>query len=216
MVDTIQTEYVDTIITTHVTLWPVYDTLFTDTFCVGDTNPVSDLIFDTAGYFADEYQHINQWGCDSVIRYSFIVYPSPDDTTWIDLPVGSIFKEILITQDAVLTWHDTTANGCPLQQTDIINVVLTGTNEDQDLAPFVIYPNPFTNQLLIQGKMGDEQLPAFSILDALGRPLAGNESFIRESGNVFRCDVSRFATGVYILQIKVDSRKLTYLVFKME
>ena len=216
LVDTIQTEYSDTIITTHVTLWPVYDILYADTFCVGDTNPLSDLIFDTAGSYTDEYQHVNQWGCNSILHYSFIVYPSPDDTTWIDLPVGSIFKEILITQDTVLTWHDTTANGCPLQQTDIISVVVTGTNEDPDLTPFVIYPNPFTNQLLIQGEKSDEQLPAFSIMDALGRTLLGNESFIRESGNVFRCDVSRFAGGVYILEIKVDSRKQTYLVFKME
>ncbi|MEN6352914.1 MAG: T9SS type A sorting domain-containing protein [Bacteroidales bacterium] len=112
---------------------------------------------------------------------------------------GSILGAI--NQDYTPTKNDNyyvivTVNGCASDISNIINVVLTGIELTGKDMPVKVYPNPVTNELIIE-KIGNTETIKFEILNSSGQKVfRGNlveKTFVQTSG---------FSSGVYIIKIE--------------
>lgn len=216
LVDTIHNSFTDTIIFNSVHVLPVFDSLHRAEFCQGDINPLTGLIFPDEGEYLTAYESINQWGCDSINRYQFIVHASVDDSLWLDLPWGSEYENMILTEDTVFVREDTTKLGCPSRQTYVINVLTTGTSSDKDLNQFRIYPNPFSNKLWIQVPSKSGIIPIIYLYDIHGKKIIQNIELKEASENIFYLETKGLSEGVYILQIKSEDNVQVYPIIKID
>jgi hypothetical protein len=89
-----------------------------------------------------------------------------------------------------------TLNGCNSNSSNTINVVLTRIESPEKTQIIKVYPNPFTNELIIE-KMGNTINTKFEILNSLGQ--------IIFKGNFLEKTVvqtSNFSYGMYIIKIE--------------
>ena len=77
-----------------------------------------------------------------------------------------------------------------------INFVLTGVEQSELSKTINIYPNPVSNELIIEMK-GNNKKTDFEILNSIGQVVF--------SGNLFQkttVNTSKFTSGVYLIKIK--------------
>jgi endonuclease I len=89
-----------------------------------------------------------------------------------------------------------TLNGCSSEPSETINVVYTGLEPGNTLATLRVFPNPVTNDFMMELK-GNTQTTRYSIMNSVGSViLEGN--FVEST----RVNTSGFGPGMYIVRIE--------------
>jgi len=123
---------------------------------------------------------------------------APGDNQWYTMS-GLIFGAV--NNDYTVTKEDNyyvivTVNGCASDKSNIIYVTLTEIEPTGKAMPVKVYPNPVTNELIIE-KAGNTKTIKFDIINSLGQTVfRGN---LVEKTYV---QTSDFSSGVYIIKLE--------------
>ncbi|MGB3197918.1 MAG: T9SS type A sorting domain-containing protein, partial [Saprospiraceae bacterium] len=83
---------------------------------------------------------------------------------------------------------------------------------DQNL-PIVIYPNPVTNELIIENSSenGLHQNPHYQIVDINSKLI--NQGIVQEGKN--KIDMSRNSNGIYFVKLFLNNKLSVYKILKL-
>jgi len=204
--------------TLHLTISPVLYAEVEETICENDLpyhyiNGQIDTTFgtNTPSYSNYNFQLLTQGGCDSIVTLNLTILTYPevyiegdtlitqgesttlsveDNPHWSYLwSTGDTTSSITITPSETTPYSVTVSNG-PCQGTAEITVTVTTGVHQHPLQEIVLYPNPTTGMIHIQG--GD-------IISVQLTDIAGQLVAVYEKQNVL--DLSHLAAGVYNLRI---------------
>ena len=158
----------------------------------------------------------NAAGCDSIVTLHLTVNESVTIEFYLtisedDLPYtyGDTTFEPGSVQTGDYTFYLTSETGC-----DSIIVlhltVLTGIDEHLMTTTMNVYPNPTTDKINIQlsrnnGQMGTAEIQVF---DVYGKLLETVETVIENSLQTVQIDLSRYASGVYLIKAVTNGNVL--------
>ena len=113
-----------------------------------------------------------------------------------------------------LTYTYTDAHGCiGMDTANVVVTICTGI-ENTEAAQLTVYPNPFTDALVINTN-GNYEKGVAVIMDATGRKISSTE-FAAGAVNV-QLNTSTLASGAYLLNIIVDGKSVANKkLFRME
>ena len=134
---------------------------------------------------------------------------TPTNPQWSYLwSTGATTSSITVSPTETTTYYVTVTNGpCELSSWETVNVTPTGVNE-WDNGIVSLYPNPTTGTVIVElGTDVTGKNIEIQIFDIYGRMLdATNPSDARSaSPQTVEIDLSRYATGVYMLKVVKDS-----------
>ncbi len=190
--------------TPHIVLHPI--------ICGEDVFSVGPHDYTISGTYYDTLQ--TSFGCDSTIITHLIVNPLPttpiitqtNDTLTSTSPFGNQWYNqngILVgdtNQSLTLTVNGdyyviVTLNGCVSDTSNVLHVTNVGIGENDKKSNFNIYPNPVTNELIIEAK-GNKEKIEFEILNSLGQVVFKGsliEKIVVQTKN--------FAQGMYVVKL---------------
>ena len=105
-------EYLDTTLTTSISIRPTYDTTITALVCHGEIYTDNGFNANETGIYVDTLQTI--YGCDSIVRLNLIVAPVYNDTITAYICEGEIYDQngFHVEQDTIITQELQTIYGC--------------------------------------------------------------------------------------------------------
>ncbi|MEI8203242.1 MAG: T9SS type A sorting domain-containing protein, partial [Bacteroidota bacterium] len=219
-IDTLATSLgCDSILTIHLTVQQKQQVSLNPTICVGDTFNVGIHYYTTTGAYTDTI--VTAIGCDSIVQTNLIVYPIPP--TPVISQIGNVLTSnamvgnqwynqfgIIVgatnqTYTAAIDgdYYDiVTLNGCISDTSNIrhvmifiIHVVNTGVEENENNNGISIYPNPVSDELIIEAK-GNWDKIEFEIMNSIGQVVfKGN--FVEETV----VQTKNFAQGMYMIKL---------------
>ena len=197
-------------------------TLTVNTATEGDTSATVCGSFDWYSYTglteSGDYTHTmtNAAGCDSVVTLHLTVNESVTIELYLtisedDLPYtyGDTTFEPGSVQTGDYTFYLTSETGC-----DSIIVlhltVLTGIDEHLMTTTMNVYPNPTTDKINIQLSRNNEQMGTaeIQVFDVYGKLLETVETVIANSLQTVQIDLSRYASGVYLIKAVANGNVL--------
>ena len=190
--------------TLHLTVTPVYNIPVSHEMCQGESFNFHGTTLTTAGTYVDTLQTVS--GCDSVVTLVLTVHP----TYTVDVYDTAMLEHEYVFGDFTLTPHDTgvytydfqysTVEGCD----SLVHLILLVKNNDGVTSPALpdveVYPNPAHTLLNIKG----EGMRQILIYNADGKLVFTKES---DGADLQQVDVSRYASGHYLVKIVFDNRK---------
>lgn len=124
--------------------------------------------------------------------------PIPGATENIYKPAEDGLYYCLVTND----------DGCVSDTSNVVEVVLTVVDENGDQG-FRIFPNPFTNELIIDGELS--KISSIKIY-----PLLGHMTELKTKNGTFYTDTNDYSTGLYVLVIFTNAgERFTYKLVKI-
>lgn len=107
-----ETEYLDTILTTLLSIHSSYDTTINASICAGDTYNDNGFNESKTGIYIDSLQAID--GCDSIIRLNLTVHPTYNDTIFATICEGEVYDYFGFYEEetTITTKHFQTTFGC--------------------------------------------------------------------------------------------------------
>ena len=102
------------------------------------------------------------------------------------------------------------SDGCENSTSEIIVIETSGLYQENINNQLSIYPNPIEKTVLVT-LLGNDKLKSIQVYDALGRSVLNYNGI---KGNKQSINLASFDTGVYIVELKTDSRTLTRRVIK--
>jgi len=115
-----------------------------------------------------------------------------------------------------ITWpggnHQTVYDIDINQTIEVLEEVVTSTEEERLLFNFTIAPNPFSNDLTVSYSLPQSQRVSFQLIDVLGRPVYNQALQLQAAGShqiaLTRADFSG-NTGVYLGLLQIDGKLFT-------
>jgi len=108
-----------------------------------------------------------------------------------------------------------TVAGCNSNSSNIINVVVTGFENESFVQSGSIYPNPVKNELTIFLQDKSAKKITVEISNQLGQPVL-IQSIDKSVNGLAHLDVSLLSSGIYYLQIKADTFSSSHKFVKQE
>ncbi len=106
----------------------------------------------------------------------------------------------------IIRYTYTDGNGCAASSTEVISIVVcTGIDDWQADAPVRLYPNPVSNELIVECSLIATQQITATIYDASGKQV--NVSGVTE-GSRLKLNTTSLPAGTYTLQLKEQQRSL--------
>jgi len=195
-----------------VTVNPIQIVTIQLAICEGDSVFINDAYRFTSGQYADTLTGITS--CDSIRITDLTVNPIPATPVISQnnnsLESNAIAGNQWYNQNGLIndsTNQDyspsqtgdyfviVTENNCSSDTSNVIHFIYTGINSVVNENNFIIYPNPVSNQLILEYS-GNTSNISFDILNALGQVVfTGN---LQEKTVV---QTSNFASGVYLVKL---------------
>lgn len=218
----------DSILTLSLTVNPSYNESVTIRLCDNEFPYVwRDTVF-MDGTMSGNYvfQRNSQYGCDSMVTLTLFVYPQPfvqilgnthismgDTTTLLAQGTAncSYHWNTGETGNSITVWPDTTTEyevtivsnsgiGCSNTASVIVIVDDTSSLADVDLTgKITVYPNPTDGQVNVRSEQ--TLINELYIYDMMGRQIRR----LRVDALNTTFDLRDFATGTYILQLKMEN-----------
>jgi hypothetical protein len=212
----------DSIVTTHLTVYPVYEMEEEVTICEGD----SYKGWTEPGTYTENL--VSVFGCDSTVVTHLSVSPLPAtpvlsqnaDTliasgegvfAWYfedNLIEGANASEYVVEESGNYSATITNAQGCVSPVSESLYVVKTAVR-GTELSTLKVYPNPTTGKVTIEGIefTGKTML---SVTDNLGRELFKREVYSTHA----EIDLAGFAPGIYNITVVQGSHRAGFQVVK--
>jgi subtilisin-like proprotein convertase family protein len=180
--------------------------------CFGDTYEVAGMTYDSTGTYYNVFT--NSAGCDSILITN-LTEAAPVNTgtstagititadeavatsyQWVNCNTGysaisgetnQSFTPVANGQYAVIV----TLGSCA-DTSACVNINTVGIAENQNAYPFMVNPNPATNQIIVSTAMAQE----ITLLDAAGGLVM--KIMLREGDNTI--DISRLPSGLYLIR----------------
>jgi hypothetical protein len=203
----------DSIYTLNLTVNPVYSFREDHSICDGETYNWQGTDYTTAGTYTADYTSIN--GCDSIYTLNLTfntvdvsvtinnaeITANASGATYQWFDCNNAFASV---QGAILQSYTATESGnyavlvtqgsCS-DTSDCVQITNVGI-ASFSMEGIAIYPNPVSNELIIEIKENKEQTD-FEILNSTGQ--------VVYSGNIIQktaVNTSKFSSGVYLIKIK--------------
>ena len=185
--------------------------------CIGEPSPLMGSYYETPGTFTEEVILQNQFGCDSLLIGSITVHP--DEMIEVDTQVafGTVYNNILLTQDTVLISVDTTAFGCILEIVENIIVGPTTTNDLNQLVGLDVYPNPVFDWLAINLELSEDHALDLVVYDVLGGQVAAlaHEKWFSAGKYVLQFETQEWPEGPLILMVQSERKNAYWKLIKL-
>ncbi len=216
--DTLQSSFgCDSMITTNLTVLPQQLVNLYPVLCQGQTFTVGFHIYSTTGTYCDSL--LTSFGCDSIIITHLIVLPTPLTPTvsqsnnvlssnittgnqWYNqngLMIGDTNQTLILTTNGDY-YVIVTQNACVSDTSNVLHITNVGIEENKNHISINIYPNPVTNELIIEA-IGNNEKIEFEILSSIGK-LIFKGSLIEKT----IVQTKNFAQGMYM--VKIANEKL--------
>jgi hypothetical protein len=152
----------------------------------------------------------NQTFCSSEIVGYIAVIPSGPSIIWYDAPTGgNVVPDATAIVSGTTYYASQTINGCESTVRTPVTMTLGGCLGNQEFENNVIklYPNPVIDELTISST---ETMSKIEVVNMLGQVIFTNNVNEMETN----IDMSRFATGTYIIRVLVDTKVEIFKVLK--
>ncbi|HRC33553.1 MAG TPA: T9SS type A sorting domain-containing protein, partial [Bacteroidia bacterium] len=200
----------DSIITTVVTVNPIYYSISDISICTGDSIFIGGAWQNVQGNYYDIFS--TKLGCDSIFETALNINPVFNFTDTITILLGdSVFAGgAWQTTAGVYTDYYITQNSCDSIVTTVLNVV-TGIAEYLSSTFINIKPNP-GNGIFTIIFTSSEIKPSQLLI----KNIQGQQLFIDViiSNQAKLIDITSLANGVYILQVNTLTRSYYYKLIK--
>ena len=152
----------------------------------------------------------NQTFCASEIVGYIAVIPSGPSIIWYDAPTGgNVVPDNTVIVSGTTYYASQTINGCESTVRTPVTMTLGGCLGIRDFETNVIqlYPNPVLDSLTISST---ENMSSIEVVNMLGQVIFANKINEIET----QVDMSRYATGTYIIRVMVDTKVEIFKVIK--
>lgn len=152
----------------------------------------------------------NQTFCASEIVGYIAVIPSGPSIIWYDAPTGgNVVTDNTTIVSGTTYYASQTINGCESTVRTPVTMTLGGCLGNQEFETNVIqlYPNPVLDSLTISST---ENMSSVEVVNMLGQVIFANKINEIET----QVDMSRYATGTYIIRVMVDTKVEIFKVIK--
>ena len=202
----------DSVVTLHLTIFTANYADFADNACGSYT--WNNEVYEESGDYVQTFT--NASGCDSIVTLHLTIYQSVTSTIPValcesDLPYHYVNGDIDTTFEigtpnlSVFNFQFSTSHGCDSTVTLTLTIEPCDTNgiNENGMANLTLYPNPTTGMVNVQFTMNNVQLGAgeIQVLDVYGRLLQNVETCHGASLQAVQIDLSRYATGIYLVRL---------------
>jgi len=203
-----------------VSLLPSSSDSLTIGVCPGDQVLVNGTSL-TAGQTAS-FAYTNVFGCDSVVTYTAIAFPTPQvnlgNDTVLTAPAsyvldagsgpgyiylwstGAVTQTITVTQSGTYAVTVINANGC--ESADSVAVSITSGTGEQTLAgTLTLFPNPTTGWTYLRFEDFKSGAYTVTVHDLLGRILSQEQLDVQSATGTHTLDLNTYPTGAYLVRV---------------
>ncbi|MGV3630979.1 MAG: T9SS type A sorting domain-containing protein [Bacteroidota bacterium] len=220
----------DSIVTTQLTVNPVYSITNPQTICQGDSYVINGNSYSAAGTYTDVFQSIH--GCDSTIITQLTVNSPVLNTAvtangmtltaaeasatyqWIDCANGNAELNGETSQSFTAG-----ANGeyavvlnsltCGVSDTsDCVTIDNAGLQAESKDSAIRVYPNPADEELFIESLTGLQG--EVLVFDAAGKLVHS----VSLKGQLIKADVSKWGDGIYLIEIHANDEVIRHKFIK--
>ncbi len=200
----------DSIVTTNLTVNPIYNIINNDTICQGDTFRIGNSIYTQSGIYTNALQ--SYLGCDSIITINLTVYPNSYDTINISICNGQSYQVGSHIYNSTGTYTDTLQSylGCDSIVTTNLTVNPAPVIPDQFdtiCSGDAFTVNPVNNPPLTIVPPGITYTWSAPVISPSGSVTGGSAQLIPQSyiSQVLYNITNLNATATYIVIPSVDS-----------
>ncbi|MBL0053951.1 MAG: T9SS type A sorting domain-containing protein [Bacteroidetes bacterium] len=200
----------DSIITTVVTVNPIYYSISDISICTGDSIFIGGAWQNVQGNYYDIFS--TKLGCDSIFETALNINPVFNFTDTITILLGdSVFAGgAWQTTAGVYTDYYITQNSCDSIVTTVLNVV-TGIAEYLSSTFINIKPNPGNGIFTIIFTSSEIKPSQLLIKNIQGQQLFSDDIISNQAKLI---DITSLANGVFILQVNTLTRSYYYKLIK--
>ncbi len=206
----------DTSLVYEITVLPNDTTQTTIGLCQHEFSPLTGIVYDDAGNFAEQMTLTNQFGCDSLVLAEVVVHPEEFNDAWGWVPYGFTENGVVFTQDTIMYYTDTTEYGCLVHISFSVYVGPNSVDESQASLKLQIHPNPVASELHLQIELASSTVLSIEAIDPMGRKMADivNVKPFAQGAHRISVATADWPSGVYFLRIQLDGQVLTRRVVK--
>lgn len=219
-IDSLQTVHgCDSIVTLNLGVSPLDTTSTAIELCEHEASPLTGIIYDDNGVYAEQVVLQNQYGCDSMVMGTVTVHP--EEILWADngpLTYGMIYHGVVLTQDTQFILFDTTEFGCLLTISENVWVWSSAThNQSEGQIQVSIAPNPFDSQFRLQFYLDNAGIVSATVEDALGKEVAivTHEKRLTVGYHDWEVPTKEWPSGVYTFRLQVDEGTIARKIIKL-
>lgn len=194
----------DSIFTLHLSVLDIIQSSDSLLLCENDISYYTGFTYPLSGNYEEQVIFQNQKGCDSIILVSVLVYPEDTITVEKEFEIGTWYQGVQLMQDTVFIYFETTSFGCMRTIIELITVKPTAIDDIESISADInIYPNPATNELVVNFKSDGIVFRNWRIygLDGSLKIQSDNSIIQVGSGTTLKIPVNTLPAGMYMLNL---------------